>query len=333
MPRQPRLDYPGALHHVMVRGIARAPLFEDRSDHIFFLALLERELKRTGARCLAWSLMTNHVHLLIQTGTIPLAQLMHRLLFRYAARFNRKYRRAGHIFQNRYKSMLCDRESYLLELVRYIHLNPLRAGLVSSLEGLARYPWTGHKALMGRLPVAWQDTDEVLAEFSKDRNRARSQYEAFLAEGIGKGRHPELTFGDAHLRGVMADGGHAASGDREAHDPRILGGGDFIAKVVAKVEAAERRRTRAGKRVNPQAVLQAAARVAGVPVEAIQRPGKKPAVAMGRALACKWLVEDLGMQGVAVARLLGVTSGAVSQGIERGRRIEAEKGVAFDRES
>jgi len=317
----------------MVRGIARAPLFEDRSDYIFFLTQLERELRRTGARCLAWSLMTNHVHLLIQTGTLPLAQLMHRLLFRYAARYNRKHRRSGHIFQNRYKSMLCDRESYLLELVRYIHLNPLRAGLVSSLEGLARYPWTGHPVLMGRRAVSWQETDEVLEEFSKDRNRARGRYEAFLAEGIGKGRHPELTFGPSHLRGVVAEEDRGQAGEGEAHDVRILGGGDFIAKVVAKVEAAERRRKQASKRVSPQAVLQAAAKAAGVPVEAIQRPGKKPAVVMGRSLACKWLVEDLGMRGVAVAKLLGVTPAAVTQGIERGRRIEAERGVFLDRES
>jgi REP element-mobilizing transposase RayT len=314
----------------MVRGIARAPLFEDRSDYIFFLTQLERELRRTGARCLAWSLMTNHVHLLIQTGTLPLAQLMHRLLFRYAARYNRKHRRSGHIFQNRYKSMLCDRESYLLELVRYIHLNPLRAGLVSSLEGLARYPWTGHPVLMGRRAVSWQETDEVLEEFSKDRNRARGRYEAFLAEGIGKGRHPELTFGSSHLKGVVAEEGRGQSGEGEAHDARILGGGDFIAKVVAKVEAAERRRQQASKRVSPSAVLQAAAKAAGVPVEAIQRPNRRPAAVVGRALACKWLVEDLGMRGVAVAKLLGVTPAAVTQGVERGRRIEVERGVRLD---
>jgi len=330
MPRQARLDFPGALHHVMVRGIARAPLFNDRSDYDFFLAQFERELRRTGARCLAWSLMSNHVHLLLQTGSIPLCQLMHRLLFRYAGRYNRRRRRSGHLFQNRYKSLLCDRESYLLELVRYIHLNPLRAGLVASLEGLARYPWTGYPVLMGRRSVSWQETDEVLGEFSKDRNRARGQYEAFMAEGIGKGRRPDLTADRSNLRELVAMGDREGAGEREPRDPRILGDGDFIARVVAKVEAAERRRARVGKRASPQAVLQAAAKVAGVPVEAIQRANRRPAAVMGRALACKWLVEDLGMQGVAVANMLGVTPAAVSQGVERGRRIEAERGVSLD---
>jgi hypothetical protein len=183
---------------------------------------------------------------------------------------------------------------------------------------------------MGRRAVSWQETDEVLEEFSKDRNRARGRYEAFLAEGIGKGRHPELTFGPSHLRGVIAEGVRAQSGDREAHDPRILGGGDFIVRVVAKVEAAERRRKRLSQRVSPQAVLRAAAKAAGVPLDAIQRPNRRPAVVVGRALACKWLVEDLGMQGVAVAKLLGVTPAAVTQGVERGRRIEAERGVRLD---
>jgi len=330
MPRQARLDFPGCLHHVMVRGIGRSPLFDDRSDYYFFIGELERELHRTGARCLAWSLMPNHVHLLIQTGAIPLWHLMHRLLLRYAGRYNRRHRRSGHLFENRYKSLLCDRDSYLLELVRYIHLNPLRAGLVASMDGLERYPWTGHPVLLGKRRASWQETDQVLGEFSTGRTRARSRYADFVKEGAGKVRRPEFTFGWSHLRGMLAEGGRTPKDDRDVRDPRILGDGDFIARVAAKVEAAERRRQRAGKRVSPQAVVQAAAKAAGVPTEAIQRPNRRRAAVMGRALACKWLVEDLGMRGVAVARLLRVTPAAVSQAVERGRKVEIEQGVSLD---
>ena len=226
--------------------------------------------------------------------------------------------------------MLCDKDSYLLELVRYIHLNPLRAGLVGSLEGLTDYQWSGHAALLGRRSAPWQETDDVLAEFSRDRSRARSRYSAFLADGVRKSRHPDLARGWSHMRGIIMDVESTQEGGGGGNDPRILGGGRFIARVAAKVEAAERRRQRAGRRVSPQAAVRAAAKAVGVSADAIQRPNRRQAVVMGRALACKWLVEDLGMRGVAVAKLLGVTSAAVTQGVQRGRRVEIELGVGLD---
>jgi REP element-mobilizing transposase RayT len=135
MPRKSRLDAPGAVHHIIVRGIDRGLIFRDAVDRHRFIERLGALLAETGTACYAWALLSNHFHLLVRSGHLPLSGVMRRLLTGYAISFNRRHRRWGHLFQNRYKSILCQPEPYLLELVRYIHLNPLRARLVAGLEG------------------------------------------------------------------------------------------------------------------------------------------------------------------------------------------------------
>ncbi len=150
MPRKARLDVPGTLHHVMVRGIEGSSIFRDEEDRKAFVDRMSALVKETGTRILAWALMDNHLHLLIVSGLAGLSTFMRRLLTGYAIEFNRKHRRFGHLFQNRYKSIICDLDPYLMELVRYIHLNPLRAGLVNNMEELEIYPWCGHGILTGK---------------------------------------------------------------------------------------------------------------------------------------------------------------------------------------
>ena len=149
MPRLARLDIPGLLQHVIVRGIERRDIFNDDHDRQLFVARFAALLSETGVLCYAWALLSNHFHLLLMPTTTPLSLFMRRLLTGYAIYFNRRNKRSGHLFQNRYKSVVCEEEPYLLELIRYIHLNPLRAGMVASLEELDIYPWTGHAALLG----------------------------------------------------------------------------------------------------------------------------------------------------------------------------------------
>jgi putative transposase len=134
MLRQSRIDITGALHHIIVRGIERHKIFEDDQGRQDFLKNLGLILEQTETVCFAWSLMPNHFHLLLKTGCVLIATAMQRLLTGHAVRYNRRHRRHGHLFQNRYKSILCQQDAYLLELVRYIHLNPLRAKLVKNLE-------------------------------------------------------------------------------------------------------------------------------------------------------------------------------------------------------
>lgn len=195
MPRGPRLDAPDTLHHVMARGIEGRRIFETTADCRDFAARLEAVVGATGLRVLAWALLPNHVHLLVRTGQQPLATAMRRLLTGYAVGFNRRHKRRGHLFQNRFKSVLVEEAPYLLELTRYIHLNPVRAGVVRDLGSLDRYPWSGHSALLGRVPRSWQAVDEVLGQFGRQVGRARRRYRQFVAEGLAHGRRPELQGG------------------------------------------------------------------------------------------------------------------------------------------
>ena len=145
MPRQARLDAPGTLHHVMVRGIERRVIFRDELDRADFVTRLAALVKIGALVIYAWALLPNHAHLLVRTGSRPLPRSMRSLLTGYAGAFNRRHKRVGHLFQNRYKSIVVEEEPYLLELVRYLHLNPLRAKILSDLRALDRYPWTGHR--------------------------------------------------------------------------------------------------------------------------------------------------------------------------------------------
>jgi putative transposase len=162
MARQKRLNLPGAIYHVIARGLNGAALFKDREDREEFLRWLKRALDNTACRCHAWALMTNHVHLLVQTSETSLSEFARKTLTGYAKYFNRRYKRRGYVYQNRYKSILCQEDAYLLELVRYIHLNPVRAGIVGTLGELDRYPWTGHSAFLGKSAWKFQCTGDIL---------------------------------------------------------------------------------------------------------------------------------------------------------------------------
>jgi REP element-mobilizing transposase RayT len=166
MPRKARIDTTGALHHIMVRGIEGCNIFRNDDDRDNFIGRLGKILSETDTSCYAWALIPNHFHLLLQTGSIPISTVMRRLLTGYALYYNKKHRRSGHLFQNRFKSILCQRDSYFLELVRYIHLNPIRANIVDSLDELDKYKYCGHRVVLGRnKKVEWQNTEEVIGMF------------------------------------------------------------------------------------------------------------------------------------------------------------------------
>src|SRR6266496_981480 len=144
MPRTARLDMPELLQHVIIRGVNQCDIFCDDADQRRFLQSFSKLLVATVTDCFAWSLLSNHAHLLLRPCETRLAPFMRRLLTGYAIYFNLRHKRSGHLFQNRYKSFVCEEDAYQLELVRYIHLNPLRAGLVEDLSALDSYTWSGH---------------------------------------------------------------------------------------------------------------------------------------------------------------------------------------------
>ncbi|MBN2108631.1 MAG: transposase, partial [Deltaproteobacteria bacterium] len=157
MPRGARLDAPGTLHHVMIRGIEKGRIVKNDDDRRDFVSRMGSLAKETGTAVYAWALMSNHAHLLLRSGRTGMPVFMRRLLTGYASAYNRRQKRYGHVFQNRYKSIVCEEDPYFQRLVCYIHLNPLRAGLVHTLKELDSYPWCGHAVVMKRLKNDWQD--------------------------------------------------------------------------------------------------------------------------------------------------------------------------------
>jgi putative transposase len=238
MPRQARLDSPGLLHHVIARGIERRPIFNSSYDYLDFLSRIEINLSRYPCQIFAWALMPNHFHLLIRSGAQGIYPFMKRLMTGYAVSFNQRHHRAGHLFQNRYKSIVCEEAAYLLELVRYIHLNPYRAKIVKNLRELSVFPYTGHPVLLGEKTSAWQSREEVLSLFSKDSSAGIKGYVRFMEDGENQGARPDL-MGGGLIRsqgGIRAVLSNRRSGDREAYDSRILGSGDFVNDVLKLAE-------------------------------------------------------------------------------------------------
>jgi REP-associated tyrosine transposase len=330
MPRQARIDAPGALHHIICRGIERRPIFKDDEDHNDFVRRLAILLPQTSTRCYAWALIPNHFHLLLKTGEVPIAILMRRLLTGYAISFNRRYRRHGHLFQNRYKSILCQEETYLLELIRYIHLNPLRARRVTSLEELVTYPWCGHGGLLGQREVQWQATSEILAHFGKRLSSARRHYQDFVADGVGQGKRPELTGGGL----IRSSGGwkqlqeQAGADLRRKSDERILGDGDFVEATLAEAEEVLERQARYRQQgITFDTLVERLSTHFDLDAEELLSAGKQPLRVRARSLLCYWAVRQLGMTTTAVAGKVGMTQPAVSRAVERGRKLSKELGI------
>jgi REP element-mobilizing transposase RayT len=327
MPRQSRIDAPGALHHIIARGIGRRNIFNDDQDRDNFVKRLQMVLEQTRTGCYAWALIPNHFHLLLRTGDVPVATTMRRLLTGHGATYNRRHRRSGHLFQNRYKSILCQEEIYLLELVRYIHLNPLRAKQVKDLSALDTYPYAGHRVIMGKGKHPWQDTAHVLSRFGRTVKAARRKYREFVAKGIAVGKRPDLVGGGL----VRSMGGWAAvKALRKAKvymkgDERILGGSDFAEQVLAQAqEAYERKQALQAKGIGTNAVARRIAHLLNIDVKLVWSPGKNRLIVRARSLLCYWSVNELGMSMSSLARQLDLSVTAISQSVERGKRIASE---------
>ncbi len=317
MARGPRLDAPGSLHHVMVRGIERKEIFRDDRDREDFLGRLGEIVQEEKASCFAWALIPNHAHLLLRTGTTPLARMMRRLLTGYAVSFNLRHQRSGHLFQNRYKSIVCEEDSYLLELVRYIHLNAIRAGLVKDLRELDRYRWSGHSVLMGYEQRDWQAKEEVLSHVGRRKRYAQDRYRQFVGEGISLGRREELGSGGSRRRGekVVEDAG-------EASDPRVLGSGRFVHRVLADEEKVLlRQNLLKRKKRDLRALLAIVSKEFGAAEEELTGGGRRRILAAARSVFCRLAARELGATGRQLSEILQITPAAVFYSIGRGERI------------
>jgi REP element-mobilizing transposase RayT len=313
MPRQSRLDAPGVLQHVIVRGIEKRKIFLDETDRHLFVKRLFDLLTSTETECLAWALIPNHFHLLLRSGTRGLASFMRRLLTGYAITFNKRHNRVGHLFQNRYKSIVCEEDAYLLELVRYIHLNPLRARIVKSMDELDRYPWSGHAVLMGNRQIDGQVTAEILDHFGKSKKSAADKYRQFVEDGIAQGRRRDLTGG-----GLRRSQGRIQEGQRiESYDDRVLGNGDFVEYL--RTEKNLHDRLPIGLPL--EQLVDRVAEHYGVSAEMLKRSSRKPLLVEARGVVCYLGVRELEKSGTAVGLVLNMKRSGVCLAARRGEEI------------
>ena len=326
MPRKARIDAPGALHHIIIRGIERKAIFKDKADRANFFERLGRVVPETETGCYAWVLMPNHVHLLLKTGLCPIATVMRRLLTGYAVSFNRRHRRHGQLFQNRYKSFLCEEDVYLKELLRYIHLNPLRAKTVKDLQALKKYQWCGHSVLMGKVEAGFHDTSYVLRLFGQSTRKARQSYESFVAKGVRQGRRPELV-GGGLLRSVggwSALKGFRDIGVRIKGDERLLGSSDFVERVLKQAnEQLEEKYRLQGSVVSLEALVKKVAHHFDIDPGNLKSASKERSVTEARRVLCYIAVRKLGYKCTDVSKALDISSVTVSKAASLGGKLSA----------
>jgi len=215
MGRRPRIHFSGALYHVISRGNQRQSIFKDASDYARFQLILREAQERYSFKLYAYVLMPNHVHLLVEVKHHPLSKVMQSLLYRFTRYYNKRHRKIGHLFQGRYRAILCEKESYLLELIRYLHLNPVRAKLVRDPK---QYRWSSHGNYLTGEDGGGIALEEVLSSWSKRRAEAVRRYRDFVLEGLGEGHRQDYY---------------------EVKEQRYLGDQEFIERVEREEEVAE----------------------------------------------------------------------------------------------
>jgi REP element-mobilizing transposase RayT len=294
------------------RGIERRPIFIDDVDRENFLRRAGRLVEAGALEIFAWALMENHVHLLVRTLGWPLQRSMRSLLAGYATWFNLRHDRAGHLFQNRYKSTLCEEERYFLALVRYIHRNPV-GSILKDLTALDEYPYTGHSVLLGRSERKWQNTTGVLAHFAEEPSRARSLYARYIGSATADD--------GADLEGgglVRSVGGWARvrelqrGRERFSSDERILGGSRFVEKVLTDIHEPVR------PVMTGDEVIGLVCKVVGIEETAVIADGRPRSVSRARAgIAFLWTTV-LGRSGRAMALRLGIQPSGLHAAARRG---------------
>jgi len=332
MPRQGRIEIPGGVYHVIIRGIERRDLFKDKSDYRQFLVRLEAGLKSWKHQCLAWALMPNHVHLLLRQGQAPLSKMMRGLLTGYALYFNHKYKRSGYVYQNRYKSIMCQEDAYLSELIRYIHLNPVRAGIVASIDVLDAYPWTGHSVISEKVERGWQSTQEVLSLFGENKKAAWEKYRSFIIDGWNMGKNRMLTGGGL----VRSAGGWQGVmqlkelNERWQGDERILGDGSFVGNALKTADAKMTQQARLHKDGwTLETLAEHVCKLLMISLSGLQRRSRNTDITRARELFCYWAKENLGIDGQKIASHLKISKMAVSKNVRKGEEYSYKARLKF----
>lgn len=264
MARKPRIHAPGAIYHVTLRGNARQDIFSDDKDRYRFYEILQKTCERFLHRIHVFCLMTNHVHLAIQVGEMPLSRIMQNVSLRYTQWFNWRHNKSGHVFQGRYKAVMVDADAYLLELAAYIHLNPVRAHISERPED---HRWSSYRAYRGEENLSWLETGLVLSRFSPNVKKARAKFTEFVGERVEEGRREEF------------------HGEKNT-DSRIMGDDRFVDDVLAEAESLPEQKP------DVYAVVAAVKRLYNIPDDLLKAQGRERLIAEARGLAA-WATLEL----------------------------------------
>jgi putative transposase len=308
MARKPRIQFEGAFYHVITRGNQRQKIFKDEEDYRQYLEIVSRYKDLYKFRLYAYVLMNNHVHLLIETGETPLSKILQGINQSYTCRFNRKYKTVGHLFQGRYKAILCDRDSYLHSLVKYIHLNPVRARVVKTPE---EYEWSSHSAYIKPVRRSILDEDQVLRMFSEYKGRARQLYQEYISDGIAVKREDIYT----------------------TIDKRILGDERFIDHVMGKCETLVEP-GRKEREYSLPAVAAAIGEVFGVTLNQMRQKGKDRGITHCRKLL-SLVANEYGYRGREIAKYMGKDPALITRYIKVKEELkkDAERVIAAMRDT
>ena len=295
MARKPRIQFEGAFYHVITRGNQRQKVFRDNEDFQKYLDILSRYKDLYKYLLYAYVLMNNHLHLLIETRETPLSKILQGISQSYTAYFNRRYRTVGHLFQGRYKAILCDKDSYLLSLVKYIHHNPVRAKIAKSPE---EYPWSSHHAYIKKPDrKGIVDEDQVLRMFSEDKGKARRLYQAFVSDGIVVKKEDIYS----------------------TIDKRILGNEQFADAIRGKCEASIEPGRRE-KEYTLQEIATAIEKAHGITLQQMRGKGKDRHITLGRKLL-SLVAHEYGYTGKSIAAYMRKDAALITRHIKEKERL------------
>ena len=305
MARRPRIEFEGAFYHVITRGNQRQRVFKTEKDYAKYLEILADYKDRYEYFLYAYVLMNNHVHLLMETQVAPLSKILQGINQRYTLYFNRKYRTVGHLFQGRYKAILCDKDEYLLSIIKYIHLNPVRAEVAKSPE---EYRWSSHHIYTGNADEKGiVDTEEVLRIFSENIIRARSQYKDYMGE--------DSVVRKEHIYGTI--------------DQRVLGDERFAERVMkrSKVKLTQRRRL---KEYSLAEIAEGVEKAYRINIKEMREKGKAEGVSLGRKLF-SMVAFEYGYKGREIAEYIQKDPAIVTRHLKEKGNFEGETERVIER--
>jgi REP element-mobilizing transposase RayT len=305
----------------MSRCLDHYSLFSDDADREYFLSLLETCLQRTNTRCYAWVLLSNHYHLVIRSSDHELWEIMKPLNMRYAHYHQKKTNRRGPLFMDRFKSIVTQDQNYVQELVRYVHLNPVRAGVCDNLGELENYSWSGHSVLMGKCNRKFQDTATVLGRFGADTESARLEYCRFLSSGLEASTDEDILLSLVRKSNACSESGRKTS-------CWVIGDHAFVRSALESSEAWRLRISRFEKEGGSlDCIAEKISSVFTIEKKMLHNRHRGGEASFARKAFSYVAARHYRAPVRLIAEYLGVSAGAVSAMINQGSKIVEERKI------